>query len=78
MELGRKQEASNLLQRDTDREIIEHICEYLSVMADEPAESLISLKSIYNDIRRIIGNACEEKSQSQTYTQGGTLPKGWN
>jgi len=39
---------------ERDREIIEHICEYIHIMEDEPADSLIKLKTIYHDIRRIL------------------------
>ena len=61
-----------MLLKDTDREIIEHICEYIEVWRDEPPESLILLSTVYQGIRRIIGNACEEKESSEI------LPKGWN
>jgi len=37
-----------------EREIIEHISEYLRVMEDEPADALIKLKTVYHDIRRIL------------------------
>ena len=37
-------------------EAIEHLREYLRVMADEPKDTLVPLKRIYHEIRRIIGD----------------------
>ncbi len=56
------------------REIVRHIAEFTRVMEDEPPESLIKLSSIYSSLRRILGNAYEEKDNEQEQT----LPKGWN
>jgi len=38
------------------QETIEHLREYLRVMADEPKDNLIPLSKVYHDIRRIIGD----------------------
>ena len=37
-------------------EAIQHLREYLRVMADEPKDNLIPLRKVYHDIRRIIGD----------------------
>jgi len=59
---------SNILDRQNkrDREIVHHIIEYLKVMESEPAESLIRLRSVYHDIRRILGDAYQEENQQES------------
>ena len=37
-------------------ETIERLREYLKVMADEPKDSLILLRNVYHNLRRIIGD----------------------
>lgn len=49
-----------------NREIIHHICEYIRVMEDEPEEALIRLRSVYQDIRRILGDAYKETEQENS------------
>jgi len=39
-----------------NREIINHIREYLKVMESEPAEHLIKLKDVYHNLKRILGD----------------------
>lgn len=34
----------------------DHLREYLDVMATEPADSLIPLRKVYHDLRRILGD----------------------
>jgi hypothetical protein len=37
-------------------ELEQHLREYLSVMADEPAEELIPVKNVYHDLKRMLGD----------------------
>lgn len=39
-----------------NKEIVEHIREYVAVMADEPAYQLVSFDKIYHDLNRMLGN----------------------
>ncbi len=43
-------------KRDTDVEIVDHLREYVSVMADEPANQLYLFSKLYHDLNRILGN----------------------
>ena len=44
------------LRKHHNEETIEHLREYLRVMADEPKDSLVLLRNVYHNIRRIIGD----------------------
>ena len=46
----------DLKQAKKDREVVEHLREYLKVMESEPAEHLIKLKDVYHNLRRILGD----------------------
>ena len=38
------------------QELESHLREYLDVMKDEPADSLIPLKDVYHDLKRMLGD----------------------
>ena len=41
---------------DTDREIVEHLKEYLDVIRDEPAKDKMLMYKLFHDLNRILGN----------------------
>ena len=46
----------DMLVINHNREIVNHLKEYLKVMESEPAEDLIKLKDVYHNLRRILGD----------------------
>lgn len=46
----------DLLVINHNREIVEHIREYVDIMKDEPAHELIEVQRVYHDLRRMLGD----------------------